>query len=657
MPIFLSIGYSTCHWCHVMERESFEDDEVAKMMNEAFICIKVDREERPDIDNIYMRVCQMMTGSGGWPLNIILTPDKKPFFAATYLPKQNRLGRIGMVELIHRIKELWNSKQGELEESAALIISSLREKTISLSDKELGEESLKMAYDQLSAVFDEEFGGFGNAPKFPTPHNLMFLLRYWKRYSDNRALYIAEKTLYAMRLGGIFDHLGFGFHRYSTDRRWFLPHFEKMLYDQALLAIAYIETYQVTGKDEYRETAHWIFEYVLREMTSPQGGFYSAQDADSEGEEGKFYLWSYQDILGVLGKEDADLVTKVFNLEQDGNYEGEAAGQKEGRNILFLRKPIPEIAADLHIPVEELKSRLEVIREKLFATREKRIHPQKDDKVLTDWNGLMIASFAIGTHIFDEPAYLEAAEKAANFILDEMRDQDGRLLHRYRDGEASIPAFLDDYAFIIWGLIELYQASFKADYLKVAVRLNNILLEHFWDGRSGGFFQTSNDTEAALIRNKEIYDGATPSGNSVAMLNLLRLSRLTGSAELEGKASQISRAFFNKVRDLPSAYSYLMSALDYGIGPSYEIVVAGNSKTDDTRKMLKAIKREFIPNKVLLFKPIDAELEEITQIAEFTRNMSGIQGKATAYICRNYNCMLPTVDLKKVLEFFKQNKG
>jgi uncharacterized protein YyaL (SSP411 family) len=649
-PIFLSIGYSTCHWCHVMERESFEDPEVANLMNEVFVSIKVDREERPDIDSIYMTVCQMMTGSGGWPLTIIMTPDKKPFFAGTYFPKDSRFGRIGMTQLVPRIKEIWTTKRDEIVNSANKITSALQQATKETLGEKLDESTFRVAYNQLAERFDTVHGGFGRAPKFPTPHNLLFLLRYWKRAGNEEALEIVEKTLQAMRLGGIYDHVGFGFHRYSTDAEWFLPHFEKMLYDQALLAMAYIEAYQATGNEEYEETAREIFTYVLRDMTSPQGGFYSAEDADSEGEEGKFYLWKEEEIRNVLEKEEADLIRDVFNVEKGGNFSEEATGRGAGGNILHLKKSIPAIASQLKISEQELEKRLDAAREKLFSVREKRIHPHKDDKILTDWNGLMIAALAKGGQVFNEPKYEEAAKRAVDFILKNLRKPDGRLLHRYRDGQAALPAHVDDYAFLIWGLLELYETSFDINYLKTAIDLNRDLITHFWDDISGGFYFTADDGENLLLRNKEIYDGAIPSGNSVSMLNLLRLDRITANSDFEEKAEKIGSAFSKTIKQFPAAHTELMVALDFGVGPSYEVVIVGDSQADDTKAMIKAIRRQFVPNKVVLLRQTEKEEPDIIRIAEFTKSQLSLDGKATAYVCLTYVCKLPTTDISKMLE-------
>ena len=415
-PIFLSIGYSTCHWCHVMEHESFEDLEVAELMNDTFVSIKVDREERPDLDNIYMTVCQLLTGGGGWPLTIIMTPDKRPFFAATYIPKQTRFGRIGMLELIPRIKVVWETRQNEVVESAEKIMEALYSLEKSAPGEGLDESILHETYKGLSTRFDPEHGGFNTEPKFPTPHNISFLLRYWKRTREEEALRMVEKTLQEMRRGGIYDHIGFGFHRYSTDKEWLVPHFEKMLYDQALLALAYMEAFQVTGKEIYSHTAKEIFEYVLRDMTSPDGGFYSAEDADSEGVEGKFYVWTEHEIRDVLNSDDADLIIRVYQIQKQGNYRDESTGKKIGTNILHLKEDISEIAEQLNLSVSALGDRIESARERLFKAREKRIHPHKDDKILTDWNGLMIAALARGAQVFQEHEYQSATEKATELV-------------------------------------------------------------------------------------------------------------------------------------------------------------------------------------------------------------------------------------------------
>jgi len=648
-PVFLSVGYSTCHWCHVMEKESFEDPEVARLMNETFVSVKVDREERPDIDSIYMKVCQLLTGSGGWPLTIIMTPDKKPFFASTYIPRENRFGRLGMLELIPRLNDLWKSRSEELEESADKIISVLKESTKDFQGKALGQDTLEAAYQQLKQQFDPEHGGFGLSPKFPVPHNLFFLLRYWKRTEEGKALDMVEKTLRTMRQGGIFDQLGYGFHRYSTDTKWLVPHFEKMLYDQALLAMAYTEAFQATQNDDYRKTAEEIFSYVLRDMTSPEGAFYSAEDADSEGEEGKFYVWTHDEILNALGKTEAELAVQVFNIKKEGNFAEEASGRKTGANILHLIRPLVEMAPALNLSPEVLSKKIDIIRNDLFMKREKRARPLKDDKILTDWNGLMIAALAKGAQAFDEPGYAKAACTATDFILNKMRNPEGRLLHRYRKGEASKQAFLDDYAFFIWGLIELYEASFEARFLQSALELNDTLLDHFWDQENGAFYSSADDGEKLLLRQKEIYDGAIPSGNSAAMLNLLRLSRMTSNPELADKAFRIGRHFSSNVSRAPSAFSLMMTAVDLAIGPSYEVVLAGSSEAEDTQAMLNALRSEFLPHAVVLFIPSDLGDSDILRLVPFASKMKTIKNKATVYVCQDFACQQPTADIDKML--------
>jgi len=648
-PIFLSVGYSTCHWCHVMERETFENEQAAHLMNETFVSIKVDREERPDIDHIYMTVCQMMTGGGGWPLSVIMTPDKKPFFAGTYIPRESMHGRMGMLDLCRSVKELWTTRREEVLRTAATVVAGLRQLPAGSPGGDPGEREGQRAYEDLRQRYDAFHGGFGPAPKFPTPHNFFFLLRYGQRTRDEEPLRMVEKTLQTMRMGGIYDHVGFGFHRYATDTSWLVPHFEKMLYDQALLALAYTEAYQATGNAAYRLTAEEIFAYVLRDMTSPEGGFYSAEDADSEGEEGKFYVWTLAEIREALGEEDGDLAIRVFNVKPEGNFHEEATGRITGANILHLRAPISEIASNLGMSADDLETRLKAIRERLLTRRETRVRPHRDDKILTDWNGLMIAALAAGARAFDRPEYADAARKAADFVLTTMRTPDGRLLHRYRDGEAAIAAVVDDYAFFIWGLLELYEATFRVEYLKTALALNDDVLTHFWDDESGGFFFTADDGENLLVRTKEIYDGATPSGNSVAALNLLRLGRITGRTDLEVRAQRIGRAFAGSVGQFPSAYTQFLTAVEFAIGRSYEVVIAGNADAEDAKALVRSLRQPFLPNKVVVFRPMGPESADIINIAPYTKDQTSLDGKATVYVCRNFACELPTADTQTML--------
>jgi uncharacterized protein len=643
--IFLSIGYSTCHWCHVMERESYSDPQVGKLLNDSFVSIKVDREERPDIDQIYMDVSQMLTGTGGWPLNIVMTPDQRPFFAATYIPKESRFGRTGMLELIPKLRTVWETRRDEVLKSANRITGGLQDLNRSEVGAKVGLNTLSAAYEEFEKSFDSVHGGFGEAPKFPSAHELSFLLRYWKRSGNSKALEMVERTLQQMRLGGIFDHIGFGFHRYSTDEQWLVPHFEKMLYDQAMLMMAYTETYQATGKKEYADTAREIATYVLRDMTSAPDGFYSAEDADSEEKEGKFYLWNQDDIKKVLGSQ-ADAVIQLFDIKKDSNFIDSVSRKRGEGNIFHLREQL----------TEEQKKSWEAARQRLFADREKRVHPAKDDKIMTDWNGLMIAALAKLGRAVNQPQYVQAAGKAADFLLVKMRKPGGSLLHRFRSGDAAIEAHLDDYEFLIYGLTELYESTFNTNYLQSAIDLNQYVLKHFWDTTNGGFYLTSDNAEKLLIRPKEFYDGAIPSGNSVAMLNLLRLARITGNSDLEEKASRLQFAFSAKVSQTPQGFTQFLVAADFAIGPSLEIVVAGKTSAKDTKQMLDLLNHEFVPNKVLLLRPTEEEDPRITHIAAFTKYQQGIGDKATVYVCRNYVCKTPTTDTRKMLEFIHQSK-
>jgi uncharacterized protein YyaL (SSP411 family) len=649
--IFLSIGYSTCHWCHVMEEESFDDLEVATTLNENFIAVKVDREERPDIDNAYMAVCQAVTGSGGWPLTIIMMPDKRPVFAGTYFPKTSRLGIPGLMEILPGIIEAWKNRPEDFKRTSGQIVSTLAE----MQRRTYGGEGLSLdvihaAYSQLANQYDPYRGGFGKAPKFPTPHNLTFLLRYWKRSGDSNALEMVETTLSNMRLGGIYDHVGFGYHRYSTDPDWFVPHFEKMLYDQALLVTAYTEVYQVTRRQEYERTAREIFAYVLRDLTSPEGGFYTADDADSEGEEGKFYTWREEEILEVLGNEEGKWYKEIYNVEEGGNFTRESTGE----NILHLKKPLHEVAEGLGLSFDDLMEKIERARRKLFESRKGRIHPLKDDKILTAWNGLMISAFARGFQVFREEAYESAARQAADFVLSEMSDERGRLVRRYRGGIASLPAHLNDYAFMVQGLLDLHEATFDVRYLREAIRLNDMMDDLFWDEVKGGLYFTADDSEEILVRQKEIYDGAIPSGNSIAALNFLRLWRTMARTDYGEKADEILKAFSGQVSAYPAGHTQLLNALEFSLGPTFEVVIAGDLDKADTREMIRALQKEFHPNKVLIFRP-PGEETEIIEIAGFTRHQVPINERATAYVCQDYACQSPTVEINTMLSYLDKD--
>ncbi len=631
-PIFLSIGYSTCHWCHVMERESFEDVEVANLLNKYFVSIKVDREERPDIDSIYMSVCQALTGHGGWPMTTIMTPDAKPFFAGTYFPKQDRMGLPGIMTVLEKTSQAWKENKSDLLDASGSILSAIlkpRETADNIDQKSL----VQNAFEQYKRSFDSIHGGFGSAPKFPSPHIFFFLLRYWKLTGDESALIMTEKTLDSMRRGGIFDQIGYGFCRYSTDRTWLVPHFEKMLYDNALLAMAYLEAYQATGNGIYARSAEEIFKYVLRDMTSSEGGFYSAEDADSEGEEGLFYTWTPDEIRQILNGKDAERFMLLFDITSKGNF--------EGRNIPNTVKG--------SIPGSDLEF-VDVCRQKLFQHREKRIHPFKDDKILTSWNGLMIAALAMGGRVLDNPLYSTAAERAAEFILTRITNKNGRLLAVYRDGVSPLKGYADDYAFMIWGLLELYEATYKPGYLQNALKLNDEFLELFWDHENGGYFLYGNDSEQLITRPKEAYDGATPSANSTAANNLVRLARLTGKHELEENARHILQAFSGSIQGYPSGFCHMLSAAILLDTEGIEIIVTGGiNKGAD--KLLNIINQGFRPFTVSLYNNPDSE--SLNNLIPFVSNYSTIDGKAAAYICKNFTCNQPVTDVVNLKEMLQ----
>jgi uncharacterized protein len=531
-----------------MERESFEDPDIARMMNDTFVCVKVDREERPDIDKVYMTACQILAGNGGWPLSIIMTPDKRPFFATTYIPKEILFGRIGMKELIPNVRKVWTHQRHKVEGMSDRVISVLTETVQEGSGEDLDTTILDDAFHRLSESFDERYGGFGSAPKFPTPEKLNYLLRYWKRTGNERALEMVEETFTSMRRGGVYDQIGYGFHRYSTDRAWILHHFEKMLYDQALVSISYTEAYQATRKEEYAQTVKEILSYVDRVMTSPEGAFYSAEDADSDGVEGRFYLWTIEELLTT---KETGAITKAFNIIARGNFEVENQDGENRNDVLHTGRALCEIASETNIALEELDDLLTTASKKLFDRREVRTHPHKDDKILTDWNGLMIAAFAKAAQVFGDGNYERSATRAADFILRNMKDKEGHLFHRFRKGEAAVDAYLDDYAFLIWGLIEIHQSSFHTEFIEEAMALTKTMKEMFWDEEKGGFFFTGVDAEKVIVRKKDSFDGALPSGNSVAALDLLRLYHLTGNLELEKMADLTARSFSREIATMP----------------------------------------------------------------------------------------------------------
>jgi uncharacterized protein YyaL (SSP411 family) len=640
-PIFLSIGYSTCHWCHVMAHESFEDEEVGRLLNEFFVAIKVDREERPDVDMVYMAVCQAITLKGGWPLSVFMAPDAKPFYAGTYFPKTGRMGMPGFLDMISHIANAWANDRDPLLEASEKITKGIQPRPSSGSMAELGLDTLKKGYDRLAQAFDPKWGGFGSAPKFPTPHNLTFLLRWHRRNGEANALRMVEKTLDNMRYGGIFDHIGYGFCRYSVDERWLVPHFEKMLYDQAMLTMAYTEAHQATGEARHGAVATEILTYVLRDMTAPGGGFYTAEDADSEGEEGLFYVWTPTEIKEHLGKDLGDLFCRFYDIGPHGNFE-------DGRSILHTRLPLENFAARENMEIAELERLLENARERLFMTRERRVHPLKDDKILTSWNGLMIAAMAKAYKALGNQTYAEAAQRAARFILDNLKKDGHRLFRRYRDGDVAYPGYLDDYSNFVWGLIELYEATFEASFLEEAINLNRTMIDLFWDATHDGFFYSGKDNEVLIKQSKEIYDGAIPSSNSVATLNLVRLSRITGDVELGRKAEQVAGTFAKRIKAYPSAYTQFLAALDFIIGPSHEIVIVESQNGKSSRSIVEAVHRQFVPNKVLLLRPADRQRDRIAALAPFTKELRSQGDRPTVHICEQQSCQRTVTEVDEI---------
>lgn len=644
-PVFVSIGYSTCHWCHVMEKECFDDNQVADLMNRTFICIKVDREERPDLDAAYMAVCQSMGRNCGWPLNVIMTPDKNPFFVASYIPKDNRYGTVGMLSLVPQIGDIWRTRKAEMESIGKEIKEQLAVQALEEPENLLDKNVLDNTFEQMFLRFDQENGGFGLAPKFPSPHNLLFLLRYANRTNEKNASMMVEKTLRSMRLGGIFDQVGLGFHRYSTDAQWLVPHFEKMLYDQALLSLAYLEAYQALSAPKFMITAKETIEYVLRDLASPEGGFYSAEDADSEGEEGKFYLWTLNEVKQATGK-DADLAIKLFGVKAEGNY-FEAPNGKTGKNILHLAMPLEQVASESNLTLDALIRKFGKITNSLFQVREKRVHPAKDDKVLVDWNGLMIAALARANQVLCDKKYLQAATKAADFILKEMKTSEGKIYHRYAKGEKAVNGFLDDYTYLVYGLIELYESSFEEKYLQSSIELTKTMIEQFWDEEKGGFFFTTKNADNSVPMLKQTYDGAMPSGNSIALYNLLRLARISGEAFFEVYANKLLKVFSNEVKSQPLGHTFMLAGLEFALGPTLNVVLVGDLSDKSTVSLLAAIRKEYLPNlTITLWTP------------EKTSTVPGvvyekIDGQPTAYVCRDQTCMPPTNKIDKILELLK----
>ena len=634
-PVLLSIGYSACHWCHVMAHESFENDDIAQLMNEHFVNIKVDREERPDLDQIYMNAVQMMTHHGGWPMTVFLTPDAIPFYGGTYFPPQDRYNIPGFPRILLGVADAYKERQDEIRETGTSLITELRRLSETAgSDRPIEPELLDAAYAGMIRNYDSTNGGFGGAPKFPPAMALEFLLRTYVRTGNRDALQMIGHTCTKMANGGMYDQLGGGFHRYSTDARWLVPHFEKMLYDNALLSRLYLHYFQVSEEPLARETVEGILDYVLREMTHPEGGFYSTQDADSEGHEGKFFVWDIAEIRDALGETAAARFCDYYNITESGNFEGE--------NILNVTRTIEDVAVAHNVPVDELKASLNESKRILFELREKRVKPDRDEKILTAWNGLMMASFAEAGIVLDRPDYTAAARRNAEFVLSKL-SEDGRLLRTWKDGRAKFNAYLEDYAFLAEGLLTLFETTGEARWLREAIALADRMIEEFWDNEGGGFFFTGKSHEDLIVRSKDYFDNATPSGNSVAAMVLLRLATLTGRENYRNLATAVLREVGDQTRRYPSGFGYALSAADFLLSTPKEVAIVGKDAVD-VRPLLLETWSRYLPNKVVA---AGSEAAELTPLLE---NRPLVNGAATAYVCEHFTCKQPVNEVSALRE-------
>ncbi|HSW00672.1 MAG TPA: thioredoxin domain-containing protein [Sedimentisphaerales bacterium] len=637
-PVFLSIGYSTCHWCHVMERESFEDEQTARQLNQDFVSIKVDREERPDVDETYMKAVQTLTGTGGWPLSVFLTPQGKPFYGGTYFPPRAGFGRPSFRQVLAGVAQAWQTKREDLLASSQSLTEAIRRPSPVGPEQTLSGSLFRVAFQALSDNFDTVYGGFGSAPKFPQPTMLSLLLDYAWRTGERAALDMVDKSLVAMARGGIHDHLGGGFHRYSTDAQWLVPHFEKMLYDQATIGLAYIQAYQATGKAAHAAVARGIFDYVLRDMTDPGGGFYAGEDADSEGREGAFYVWREDEIQEILGEPDAEVFCDYYGVTGAGNFE-------QGENILHVVGSI-----------EDTGAKLTDARLRLLTRRNSRPRPHRDDKIITSWNGLMISALAKGGSVLGEARYVQAATKAAAFVLESLR-VDGRLMRYWRAGRVVEKAFLDDYAMLILGLIDLYEATFDSRWLAEARLGAEQMIDWFEDPAEGGFFLTGRDAERLISREKPAYDGVVPSGNSAAALGLLKLGAILMESRFSDQAERTLRLFSGPISQTPTAFTAMLLALDYRLGPSQEIVIAGPA--DQARPLIEEVRRRFLPNATLLLKETGLRGDALMEMIPFVRDLAPLDGRATAYVCEDHACRRPVVttgDLAAILDGIGRNR-
>lgn len=646
-PIFLSIGYSTCHWCHVMAHESFEDEAVAKLLNENYVSIKVDREERPDIDQLYMAAATTLIGRGGWPLTIVMSPDKRPFFAGTYFPKESAPGRVGMLDLLPRITKAWKTQREEIEDAADQIINSLKEQKSESVGEFLTDGILEKASNDFRQNFDQQEGGFGRAPKFPSPHNLVFLMREGYRRGDVNASAMALHSLKQMRLGGIYDQIGYGFHRYSTDAQWHVPHFEKMLYDQATLMLAFSEAWALERDPLFLRTINEIFTYLNDKLRSPEGAFYSAEDADSEGEEGKFYVWSWAELKDIMGQEKLSEYAPKFGLEVGGNFDDEATRQPSQMNIF-------DISSESQYEELMASPEWEQLRQELYDIREARVHPGLDNKVLTDWNGLTLAALSRAASITGNEEYLKAAGDLAVYLRDRVMTEDGQLLHMPESKSSRIEGFLDDYSFVIQGFRYYYEASFEPEYLALAIQLQKAQIDAFWDVTAGGFFFTREGDDELFIRQKDIYDGAMPSGNSVAAENLYYLGRLAEIPAWETLSHKIGQTFSEQVKRAPRGFTALLQTVQAQVNGTREIVISGEES--DLREGNQVLRQFYDPFKLILHRPNEG-YEAIEDIAGFLSYQKAIDGGFTAYICENYACQYPSTDIPSFESSLKELLG
>jgi uncharacterized protein YyaL (SSP411 family) len=643
-PIFLSIGYSACHWCHVMEHESFESDTIARLMNDNFVCVKVDREERPDLDQIYMNAVQLMTGRGGWPMSVFLTPDLKPFYGGTYWPPQSRMGMPGFDQVLTAVADAWRNRRQQAVDQAETLVEHMRGAAApAVASATLSLEFIERAVRVLERSFDPVHGGFGAAPKFPHPMDLRLLLNAWRRRHDENVLRLVTHTLDKMAAGGMYDQLGGGFHRYSVDERWLVPHFEKMLYDNALLVPTYVDAFRATGKAEYAQVAREICDYVLREMTDAGGGFFSTQDADSEGVEGKFFVWTPDEVAGVLGQSAAETFCRYFDVTPEGNFE-------HGQSILNRPKTLAQFAALVGRDETELAAELASDRVKLLAVRDQRVHPGLDDKVLVAWNGLMIEALCEAADALDETRYLAAAQRCASFLLANMRRDDGRLLHTWRKGVARLDAYLDDYASLTAALVRLYQSDFDEHWIDAVVELSELMLRLFEDPDAGGFFYTASDHEELLTRQKDYFDNAVPSGNSLAALALLRLGKLTGRGDVSIAAERTLKAASGVMEQASRAAGQMLLALDFYLGPTPEIVILGDATVGDTKLALTSLRHGFAPNKVLACRKAQ---HDVYRSSAFDPLFAGKQlsgPEPGVWVCENFTCKAPVFGKEALLQ-------